>query len=319
MNHPEPILFTSDHHGFYLGGSPFYPQIQDGFEPLMDWSNTVIIRLAAHLSDDLNWSREKAIAETIAKAGKYILWEIDLGLDSYALNPEDSASFYSFSLAIEEFCKQLWPTFGNVTFGAALYRGPFPFEQWKSSLRQELAEGDQELLYVQLFSEYLHRLVSFLPDALLPFALIDIQQIESMAKGAQLLSKVRFEYVNLAIKGAKAPFSGICWETGYYGQGWLANAPRMAPLLTARPAVGVYFPDDEWMSRAVIEQLDSLMEDLKRKKVDFRIVAEERLADLWDGLDTLIVPPSAISVSGKRKLQGFIAAGGIVEEITIPF
>ena len=316
MSHPEPVLFTSDHHGFYLEGAPFYPQIQDGSEPLMDWSNTVIIRLPAHLSADLNWYKEKEIAERIADAGKYILWEIDLGLNSYPFNPEDSASFYSFSLAIEEFSKQLWPIFGNKTFGVALYRGSFPFEQWRSGFIQELTEGDEEIFCVQMFSEYLHRLISFLPDAVLPFALIDIEKIGSMAKGSQLFSKARFEYLNLAVKGAKAPFCGICWEKGCYGQGWLGGALKEALPSRIKPTVGVYFPQDEWMNKAVIEELDALMEHLKQSKVDFRIVAEEKLAELWDGLDRLIVPSNAISVSGKRKLLGFIAAGGVVEEIT---
>ncbi len=324
MSPSEPVLFTSDHHGFYLQGVPFHPQIQEGSEPLMDWSNTVIIYLAAHLSDDLNWSKEKEVATKIAADGKYILWEIDLGLypvrgiNSHPFNPEDSASFYSFSLAIEEFSKQLWPTFKNTTFGVVLYRGSFPDQLWKSGLTHELTEGDEELFYIQMFSEYLHRLISFLPDAVLPFALIDIQRIGSMAKASQLLSKARFEYLNLAIKGAKTPFSGICWEEGCYGQGWLGSVDRKASSSMVMPTVGVYFPQDESMNQAVIEELDGLLEDLKQKKVDFRIVAEERLTELWDGLDRLIVPSHAISASGKRKLLGFIAAGGLVEGITIP-
>ncbi len=322
----DSSLFTADHNGFYLDGTPFYPLIQDRAEPLTDWSNTVLIRLPAHLSDDLDWSKEKALAERMIEAGKYLFWEIDLGLCSFQFTPEDSAAFYSFSLAIEEFSKQLWPVFRNHTFGVSLYRGPFqplqsfPISQWEAAFsewKEEQGQADYALYCAQALSEYLHRLVSFLPDALLPFALIDASEFSSASKMSQLFSKARFEHLNLAIRCAKTPFSGICWEEGQCAQGWLgAHAQTAEAHFT--PTVGLCLPNDACMHSAVIQRLDSLISDLKEQKVIFRIVPEEKLTEQWDGLDKLIVLSSALSPQGKRKLLGFAAAGGTVLTIGEP-
>jgi hypothetical protein len=292
-------LFTADHHGFYLNGSPFYPLIQDG-----DGSNTCLIRLPARLSDDLNWSKEKAIAEQMVEAGKYLFWEIDLGLDSFQFTPEDSASFYSFSLAMEEFSKQLWPQFQEHTFGVALYRGMFPpvqnfpFTHWEGAF-SEWAAGDYELYSVQMLSEYLHRLISFLPDTVLPFALIDATQMSSTARVSQIFSTARFEHLHLAIKGATVPFSGMGWE-----EGWMGCIPRTSNNL------GVLLPTDACFSASIRKSLDEIIHDLKGKNEPFRIVPEEKLTEQWDGLDKLIVISEGLSPQGKRKLLGFAAAGG---------
>ncbi len=312
--------FTADHNGFFLNGDSFYPLIQDGTEPLADWSNTVLVRLPAHLSDDLDWSKEKALAAQMIEAGKYLFWEIDLGLCSFQFTPEDSAAFYSFSLAIEEFSKQLWPLFQNHTFGASLYRGSFqplqsfPMSQWETAFSEwkgEHGQANYELYCAQALSEYLHRLVSFLPDAVQPFALIDASEFMSASKMSQFFSKARFEHLNLAIRGAKIPFSGICWEGGESAQGWLGTHPQTSQVHVV-PTVGVCLPNDACMLPAVVQRFDSLISDLKEQKTLFRIVPEEKLTEQWDGLDNLIVLSSALSPQGKRKLLGFAAAGGTV-------
>ncbi len=292
-------IFTSDHHGFYLKGAPFYPLIQETSTPLMEWSNTVVIPVAATSSDDLNFSEQKKVAEKAVKAGKYLFWDIDLGLCYAEWDKEMDSCFHLFSLAIEEFSRQLWPSFQDKTFGVALYRGPFPLNQ------------EDPLFSAKMFAEDLHRLLCFLPDAALPFALIDVEQIGSMSKSCQLLSKARFEYLNLAIKGSKTPFCGLCWEEGHYGQGWIGRAAEKKPSPEAiPPKVGVYLPEDEKIAPHVLNALDNLFEDLQKQKMPFRIVSEDKLTELWDGLDTLIIPPHTLSVQGKRKLLGFAAAGG---------
>lgn len=309
--------FTADHRGFYLSGSPFFPLIQDSAEP-QNWSNTVLIRLPAHLSDDLNWLKEKQIAELAVSMGKHILWEIDLGLDTFQFLPEDSASFYSFSLVLEEFSKKLWPAFQNHTFGVALYRGEadlsarFPLSYWeKPFLEWSSANPDYELYSSQLFSEYLHRLISFLPESAQPFAIIDVRKIRSSARVSQLFSNERFEYLHLALKGAGAPFSGICFEEGYAAQGWLGSIACSEQCIPA-PLVGVCLPKDPYIDSLLIQKMDTLITDLKDKGEPFCIVSEEKLTEQWDGLDTLIVFSSALSPQGKRKLLGFEAAGGTV-------
>lgn len=312
----NPIIFTADHHGFYRNETSFYPLIQDSAAILGDWSNTVVLRLPAQLSNDLDWSQEIEVAKLAVEAGKYILWEIDLGLSSFQFMPEDSATFYSFTVALEEFSKKIWPEFQENTFGVVLYRGAFssrqsfPMAYWEEVF-EEGSVSDYDLFCVQLLSEYLHRLISFLPESALPLAFIDVTEISSRSKVCQLFSKERFEYLHLALKGAKAPFSGICWEEGFSARGWLGSVANTSKPLS-EISVGVYLPKDEYIDALLLEQMDRLIIDLQGKEVLFRIVCEENLTEQWDGLDQLIVPSSALSVQGKRKLQGFIAAGGAI-------
>ena len=310
------MTFTADHQGFYHNGVSFYPLIQDFADPLIEGANAIVLKLPAHLSDDLDWTCEIQIAKVAAAGGKYILWEIDLGLDSFQFIPEDSASFYSFSLALEEFSKKVWPEFQENTLGVSLYRGAFDLERnfpranWEKAF-EEWPGSDYELFCTQLLSEYLHRLISFLPEPVLAFTFFDVSQISSAAKISQLFSKERFEYLHLALKGAHAPFSGICWEHGFSAQGWLGSKVCASkPLPDA--SIGVYLPKDEHIDALLLEQLDRLILDLQSKGEPFRIVCEEKLTEQWDGLDQLLVFSSALSSQGKRKLLGFAAAGGTV-------
>ena len=81
------------------------------------------------------------------------------------------------------------------------------------------------------------------------------------------------------------------------------------------PPLGIYLPKDPMIDASVLAQLDRLIASLISEQTPFRIISEEKLTEQWDGLDRLIVPEKAISTQGKRKLLGFIAAGGTVTKI----
>ena len=308
------MTITADHNGFYREGAPFYPLIQEESSPLLDWSNTVLVRLPATLKDDLDWSQEVDLAHQIVASGKYILWELDLALATFTFIPEDRACFFSLLLALEEFTKRVWPIFEHQTFAVALYRGVFnptlnfPKDLWEP-------KGDYTLYCTQLLSEYLHRLICCLPDKVLPLSLIDVSATASPARVAQLLSQERFEHLHLALKGAKVPFSGLCWGgEGHPGQGWIGQREQQRGKIICPPSTGVYLPADAHLDGALLEKLDRLFVELERKQTPFRIVSETKLTEQWDGLDELIVPAGGVSVQGKRKLLGFVAAGGSVCE-----
>ncbi len=285
-------MFTADHHGYYQEGSPFIPAIQEHADPLMEWSNVASLRLPAHLNDDLSWTKEKEQAQQIIASGKFILWEIDLGLPSFTFTPENSAAFFSFSVALEEFSATLWPEFKTQTFGVALYRGEipnktnFPMGEWEAAYLE--SSLSYELFCTQMLSEYIHRLISFLPDSVLAFVIVDVSSISSPGKIAQLFSKERFEHVQVILKGDP------CWSE------------------YSSPGLGLYLPKDELLDASLIQELDKLMVQLKEKGTAYRIIPEDKLTEQWDGIDTLIVPEQAISSQGKRKLLGFAAASGTI-------
>lgn len=234
--------YTADHHGFYLDGEPFVPNA----------SNIALVRLPASLRDDLDWSVQ--VPEDQA-----ILWELDLGLPSFEFLPDNTAAFFSFSLAIEEFTKTLWPAFHSRTFGVSLYRGPLPTDQ-----QFPATHWDPQLCRLQLLSEYLQRLISFLPDTVLPFAFF--------SENLSPMQKAKFSHLHLT-----------------------TQTPPATPL-------GLYLPEGD--------DLEEIEEILAKHVV--RIIPEEKLTEQWDGIEKLIVPNHLLSLTGRRKLLGFIAAGGEV-------
>ncbi|HSX12397.1 MAG TPA: hypothetical protein VLF61_02790, partial [Rhabdochlamydiaceae bacterium] len=68
----------------------------------------MLIKLPAALSEDLDWHRQKKIAQEFVDQGLSILWHLDLGLSSHSFQPHDSSAFFSYTLAIEQFLKELW-------------------------------------------------------------------------------------------------------------------------------------------------------------------------------------------------------------------
>jgi hypothetical protein len=294
----------------------------------MDWSNAALLRLPAHLSDDMDWSKEREQAKEIVAADKYILWEIDLGLSKFHFTPENSAAFFSYSLALEEFTAKVWPIFRKQTLGVILYQGDcpssknFPRSHWEFAYTEwlnELKEQDTQLQYdlycTQMLGEYLHRLISFLPDVVLPFALIDVSRIHSPSKIAQFFSKERFEYLHLALKGAQCPFSGICWEYGQTTAHGIISKEFLPAKPLPAPSLGIYLPKGLCMDGQLSQELDMFISQLNATHSSFRLIAEEKLTEQWDGIDQLIIPSHQISVQGMRKLHGFAATGGSITSI----
>lgn len=295
------MRFTADHSGFYHTDQPFFPQLQEANEPLLEKNNVVILSLPARLQDDLDWSSQKEEGKKILEQGKYLLWELDLGLNQFVFAPHDSAAFFSFCLALEEFTTQILPLFQEKTFGVILYRGgfqpetSFPRSVWESTFTEwQEGRGDYPLFCAQTLAEYLHRLGSVLPVEILPFVFFDVSDLLSAAKTAQLFSKERFAYLHLILKGAKIPFQGIAWE-------------RQQPC--SLPPLGLYLPKDPYLTPSLLNCLDELISKLS---LPFRVITEEKLTEEWNDLDLLIVPTEAVTLQGKRKLQGFCAAGGVI-------
>lgn len=315
-----PTPFTADHQGFYHYGEPFFPLIQERCFPAMEWSNTAVIRLPAQLKDDLDWSEQIKQAQGCLSSGKFILWELDLGLDHYSFDPDDTATFFSFSVALDEFSSTIWSQFYAHTFGIILYRGDFhlsthfPLSQWEHTFQEWAQEmkSDYSVYCFQNLADYLHRLVSFLPEAILVFAWIDVSFMASVAKMAQLVSKERFEHIHLILKGAHCPFSGITYEDGIIAQGWIGNVPLTNIEKRSISSLGILLPKDPFIDETTLAQLDQVIQVLNRANTPFRFIPEEKLTEQWDGLDKLIIPAQTISPQGRRKLLGFIAAGGTI-------
>jgi len=278
-------VYACDHIQFTQEGKPFHPFFDE---------NLLTLSIDASLSSNLDWEGAKELAAD----GEKILWKIDFDLQSISFY--DRAALASFLVAIRTFIEELFLPYQDKSFGVCLYQGPllFPFK-WNIEHEEAFAQWNEsypsfpkakDLYCTEIFSEYLHRLAAALPDEALPLALFD--PIEgSQARMAQLLSREHFSYLYVGLRNHPLPFGPFSPEAG-----------------VAR--VGVTLPLHSYCSEESLKLVDQCMEELRKKEIPFRIVAESYLTESWDGLDTLILFSDFLSKQGKRKAQGFAAAGG---------
>ena len=103
--------------------------------------------------------------------------------------------------------------------------------------------------------------------------------------------------------------------------------PPLAPLELARSTCRTLFPRFEiridnqplpyrsWEAKVgflLPSNGDLLFEKLLKQGTKVRVIEEAYLTAEWDGLDILYIDPPCLSREGKRKVQGFQAAGGEV-------
>lgn len=318
-------------------------KIPDGF-------NAVTIRLEGHMRADLDWRKAIEEARIIIQQGYLILWEIDLGLFShltYSLSQQ--TQFLSLTLSLEHFRDTIWKEFKDNSLGLILYRGFANFsldlvwdealinnlQEWFKETFKTLAEIEGEIniplsdfteltpsLLLQtdagkqllsLFSrdvavEYLLLLRNRLPDTLACYLLLDVEHIQSPLWQTQLLHAERFEQLSLAVKGAKVPLRALGWmQPSPYG---LLSSKKQVNLEMKPVLIGICLPAMDTYKSEFYTGLEKVLEKLIKDSVPFRVIPENYLITDWDGLDYLIYVPEGLSVQGKRKLQGFCAAGG---------
>ena len=341
----ETKEITADFNYLYRDGHKYFPVIQEEHLDLqtLEAANAVLIKLHASADDELIWEKERAYAERVSSEGKLILWELDFGLSTKKIDSSDSSLFYSFGIAVDEFVNTLWGDYKDVSIGVVLYRGDAHFcrkflwnDQQKEFFVEKLhvAHDKEEILAIisqsgdnwakaleenpsfilfaaDLFSEYFQRLTSYLPDTAMPFCLFDVCEIEDPAFLVRLLSKERFQYILLGLKRSVVPAGHFNWDEGSCLGGWIG---RSSPYFStvSELSLAVCLPSEEFFSPKVTKSLTGLFEELKKLQVPYRIIPESLLTEGWNGIDNIIVISESVSLQGKRRLQGFCAAGGKV-------
>ncbi len=315
-----PLELTMDHLHCYRDGQIIFPLIQDEEGPISPWAHAVVVRLAARSQDDLNWTAALQKARQLIEQGKWILWEFDFGLGQGSIDLGDQTTFYSYTVAVEEFTSKLWKEFSGATLGVIIYRGDSRWSERICNVQARYAEEregegsplDLDLYSASLIADYLHRLVSFFPDTVLPFALIDLDDCASShARNALIFSKNRFEHIHFAIRGSSLPFSGLAWQHGSSLSGWIGLGERMPGAAPSEvPKRGVCLPQERYCDGSLVSSLAFLLDHLIETGQPFRLIAEERLTEEWNDVDQLIYFPDQTSAQGKRMLKGFFVAGG---------
>ena len=292
------------------------------------------------MGSPLEWAIAKQMAHQAIEKGLDLFWNIDLGLfDSfYQSFFENQTQFLSLRLTIEHFRDFIWQEFKHHTIGVAIYRGSidiahkFPLnDHQKENIKEWLLEiGEEqyarldfsELLkdslggyFINLFClnalmEYLTLLANCLPDSLLVYLFLDASFCEnSLSKQLAYLNPDRYSRFFLALYGNKIPLNALGWkspsEMGYAG----LHSIKLPSDTT--PSIGICIPPITFYHCRHFEELAQCISKLLGEKRPFRLIAESKLTAEWDGLDYLLFCPSALTVQGKRKLQGFCAAGGV--------
>lgn len=314
---------TWDHSYFYVDGERFFPLIQEG----ASFGNSVLITVPYLAEKEvLNSLYEKA--SLTVKEGKWIVWELDFGLDKKPLFIQDTSCFFSFGLWMEEFIGKFWDLFKSNTLALILFRGTVDFSSYfiwteqQELLYQEklieyplLEEKDVRSFFAaDLFSEYLQRLCSFLPDTLPVICLLDASSVKSPSVASYLFSKERFGHLLLGLKNSPIALSHFIWEEGEGFGGWIGKGvlPNMD---YTEIKVGICLPSFEKMTSKDLSLLDSVFTKFLDEGSRFRVILEGNLHENWDGIDDLVVFSSLLSSQGLRKLRGFLAAGGRIMSV----
>lgn len=260
------------------------------------------------------------------------------------------AQYLSLGLSLEHFRDTLWKEFSGCSIGLIVYRGLADFSRsfgWDDiqikNLREWLhnAFGTEKCLEIEtgiagpslekmdpsvlenheqgrrllsLFCrdvafEYVGLLTSRLPDSLPRYMLMDVGTSTDDLWQVQLLHPELFEQVNLMIRGSRLPLQAIEWGRhtpfGYFG-----SEDGKEAFIEKTPVVGVCLPSIELIRPSYYRGIEKALEFFIFNNILFKIIPEAHLITNWDGLDYLVFVPAGLSSQGKRKLQGFCAAGG---------
>lgn len=209
--------------------------------------------------------------------GKYCL---DFGWEK--LNPLDEAIFHRDYLAVEAFSKA-FPNAQRVVM--AHLNGDFAslIDLNEDLGRRCKEEGlSPEIFCAQLFSDYLHRLASALPEEAIPAVVVDPKKEMNRALLILLFSRRRFEHFQLLFEGKPLPVEG--------------EASTILSL-----------PQDNRFDSTFFTQI---LEDYPSVKC----IPEEFLNEHWDEASEIVYDPETLGELGERMLLGFEAAGGITKK-----
>lgn len=256
----------------------------------------IIIVCDARHSSTLDWRPLRTQALNAIASGKKILWFLDFGLFSEVQKPlSDAGQFLNFSHAIDHFKEKIWSEFHKFSLGVALYRGDADYSTqftWDESFpewcqdRKVLKEDPlmKKLFARDVCAEYLVQLSQKIVGEITSYVIFD-QMPEDKLLQALLTAPDRYEEIQHYFTGEK-----FQWKT------------------EKEKSVGICMPSYSRVDSTYLNPYRQLIEDME----DYKLIPEDQLIAAWHGLDTLHVHKEAISPSGQRKIQGFIAAGGTV-------
>lgn len=282
------------------------------------------IELDGSLKAHLDWAEAKEKAASFIEKNQSILWKLNLGLFDKLIHPFSHRSqFLSLCLSLDHFKKDVWPYFSKnslgilIYSGSADYRNVFPWDdeqrgnllEWLKSAFQTSDEFEHETGKIfdkieeatpetlnkdrrgaRLLSffcrdacvDYLNLLAANIPDEIPIYVELDTSSINDQAFRVQLTSQEKYERLH-----------------------FMPEKHEQGEVRTA-----ICLPPCRCLQIEIAEQLNKALNYLIAHKIPYKIIPEATLITDWDGLDQLICCPGGVDSIGRRKLQGFCAAGG---------
>ncbi len=245
-----------------------------------------------------------------------------VGLSIYRGNADFSVGFRWDDAQVANLRQWLSNCFADeAQFASELQLKQSPFTQLEVT---DLFQSDAGKQLVRLFCrdvalEYLLLLASRLPDTLPIYLFLNVSAFAPHPLWqAQLLHAERFEHLNLALNGTTLPIQAWGWQSSVHSLGYSGQEDPSNLSAPQEIKVGICLPSMLMCRPSQFTGLEEAFVKLLEEGIPFRIIAENHLITEWDGLDYLIYTPAGLSIQGKRKLQGFCAAGGTVVSVAQP-
>ncbi len=323
----------------------FEREIPEGF-------NAVSVFLNGAPDSDLHWEKQKVFAFEKKQEGYRFLWDLHLGLfQELPLPLSSTAQYKSLRLAIEHFFEHFGKDFAEHTIGVSFYKGPIDMiEKWNFDADQLMnlkdwlidhfkeeasfvnatglpchrlsqidplilkkSEVGRNILRFYCFGvaiDYFDLLAASFPGEAEPYVLFDTHGISSPTHLFQLLHAEDTDFLRIALKGSAekyGPYPG--WNDQRTSAGYIGSVFKPYRVPTEETVRGVVIPEALLWKPEQLRPYDELIERLQRIG-PVRPVSEKKMTTEWGGLEDLFV--LSIQETGKRKLEGFIAAGGRV-------
>ncbi|MCH9631789.1 MAG: hypothetical protein S4CHLAM6_01070 [Chlamydiae bacterium] len=343
MDTTEAEVPTKSFPYVYLG--PSDPSNLEGF-------NAVSINLDARLDSSLKWEKQLERAINYHKEGYNILWELHFGLFKELHLPlSDTSQYRSLNIAIDHFFDYILKDLSEVTIGVSIYKGPIDFSHnWSWEMDQvlnfrgwlserfkdhhafineigiqcssllsidpkELSKNENGKNLVRFYCmqaavDYFTLLTTRFEADSLPFVLLDTSMIDSPTHAFQLLDFEDFEFIQAALKGA--PFESskaIAWESKPFINGYIGKEYKAYQKPKIEPKIGIVIPSRALFDVKEIHFYDEIIKKIESRE-SIKLISEKNITIDWQGLEVLIAID--IESDSKRKLEGFIAAGGQV-------
>lgn len=285
--------------------------------------DSIIIHLKAGVQDPLDFQKEHLACQQAIEKDLDLKFVIDLGLFSKLKRPLSNKSQYlSLELSLEHFKNTLWTEFHESILDICLYEGELDFSDFLDF--QDLTLNLQEWI-LERFST----IESFHDETGIPiksFEEINPDLLATTNPGKFIKScfcrDVAFDYLQM-LKANLPDAMPLSIKLEHNG----GLNPLQIALLTHRevyepfhlsseinhkPNIAVCLPSSKKVILSQYAALNDVLEFLIEKKEPYRLIPESMLISEWDLVDYLFVLPHLLDSQGKRKLQGFVAAGGTV-------